>query len=112
MLSKGINDSLVDSVYKKIDNLITRYVGDGVSLYDLKRYYKNKNNIKALISDIQNEGERMFTIDGEYYEFVIGVIKDVFDDRLSEFETEKMSENKLHGFSSFINEKKNNTNDE
>ena len=112
MLSKGINDSLFNSVYEKIDNLISRYVNDdGVDYYMLKNYYKKLNNIKNLINEIQNEGERMFDIKEDYYSFIKDVLKEVLDDRISEYETNKLSESNLFNFNDFI-EKKNGKNDE
>lgn len=109
MLTKGISDSLSNKIYDKIDNIISRYIDDGVDIYSLKRYFKSKNNLSSLISDIQNEGERLFNIKEEYLSFIKNVIKEVLDDRISELETGKLSESNISSFKDFMEKNNKNT---
>lgn len=105
MISKGIKDNIYDKVYDKINKLINRFIKDGVSLYDLYNFYKK--NIKKLILDIQQEGKNNFDNDNEYFNFIKIINNDVFNDRISEYETEKLSEKNIIKYADFINEKLN-----
>lgn len=112
MLSKGIDKELTNKLYTRINSIITRFLSSGVSLYDLKRYYKTKKNIISISSDIQKEGERLFNNNEEYIKYISTIINDVIGDRISENETNKANESKLFKYNDFISEKKNNKDNE
>lgn len=93
MISKQIEFEITKEITKLINELIDRYIEEGLSLYQMKKYFKSKHALNMLIKDINKIGERYFDNNNEYNTFIVKVLYDVLNDRVSEEETNKLQEN-------------------
>lgn len=93
MLSKQIEYQAKKDVIEVINNILDRYTAEGLTLSELKKYFKHKSSINTLITDINEVGRRYFDNIDEYRNFIITTLKNILLDRRSEEETNKLQEN-------------------
>jgi len=93
MVSKHIELQVKKEIIEELNTLIDRYKNDGLSLNDLRKYFKTNYALKTLISDINEIGMSNFSDYEEYKNFVYKTLKNVLYDRISEEETNKLQEN-------------------
>ena len=102
MVSKEIEFGIKKEIVQLINELIDRYIEEGLSLYQLRKYFKSKTSLGLLIKDINEIGRRHFDSVSEYNTFITKILYDVINDRISEDETNKIQENmNITKFSSF-----------
>ena len=102
MVSKQIEFQVTNETTQLINELIDRYIEEGLSLYQLKKYFKTKNALYLLISDINETGRRYFDDIKEYNDFIMKILIDILNDRISEEETNKIQEQmSVRKFSNF-----------
>lgn len=103
-LTKELEKQAREDIYKSIDSIIDRYLSEGVTIYDLQRYFKMEKSFKTLMSDINYAGRRYFGDDEDYPNFVKKILKKIILDKISEVETKSLSENTIKRFDQFLNE--------
>ena len=103
-LSKELENQAKEGIYKSIEQLIERYLAEGVSLYDLERYFRIETNFKKLLNDINYVGRRYFDDGEDYPGFVKDILNEVVSDKKSEIETFSISESKIVRFKEYLNE--------
>lgn len=103
-LTKELESQAKDNIYSFIESIIDRYINEGVSIYDLEKYFKIKINFNKLLNDINYTGRRYFDDDEDYPGFVKEILNEVILDKKSELETSSMSENKIIKFNEYLNE--------
>lgn len=102
MIYKQIEIETTKHIVNLINELIDRYIEEGLLLKQLKKYFKNKSSINLLIKDINNYGQRYFDNEKEYIEYIINILNEIIDDRISEEDTNKIKENMdIRKFSNF-----------
>lgn len=89
-ISKQIELRAKSEIVNSINNIIDRYIKEGLSIGQIKKYFKNKSNVNSLIYDINEVGKQYFDNKGDYTLFVIGVLNEILFDRKSEIETIKL----------------------
>ena len=76
-----------EDIYKAIYSIVERYISEGVSVYDIQRYFRIQKSFKTLLSDINYAGRRYFGDDEDYPGFVKNILRKVLLDKKSEVET-------------------------
>lgn len=92
MVSKHIEIQIKKEIIDELNILIDRYKSEGLTLRDLRKYFKSNYAIKTLIDDINEIGMSNFNDYEEYKKFIHKILKDVLFDRISEEETNKLQE--------------------
>lgn len=105
-VSKQIELKTKKDVVDAINNLIDRYLKEGLTISQIKKYFKRKSALSDLVTDINRAGSRFFESDREYKRYVGTVLQEILYDRKSEIETmELQKENlKVTKFSEFENQ--------
>ena len=109
-ISKEIENIARDEIIISVNDLIDRWMKDGLSVYDIKKFFKSNKNLQILINDINRAGRRYFKQEqeGDYTEYVRMIFNTVISDRISETETLKIqkniSEKKIVKYYNFLNE--------
>lgn len=103
MVSKQIEIVVKNDIIKEIDKVIDRYIKDGLTLNQLKKYFNSKSKLSNIIKDINEIGMRHFDTVEEYKVYILKSVKEVIDDKISEEETNKLQENmkQIKKFSEF-----------
>lgn len=106
-LTKEIERKAKDDVTKWISYIIDKYLKEGVTIYDLKKYFRINKSFGFLLKDISYVGRRYFE-DNEnkedYDKFVKKILNNVIEDRLATIETEVLIEKKVIRYDNFLNE--------
>ena len=100
-LSRSIEELTKDIVYKSINDLLDRYLQEGLNIYDIKKYFQRNKKIGYFIN---NNGRRHFDDGDKYEKFVKSMLDNTIKDRISDMETKKMNESKIIRFDDYINE--------
>ena len=100
-LSRPIEELTKDIIYKSINNLLDRYLQEGLNIYDIKKYFKRNQKIGYFIN---NSGRRYFDDGDKYEKFVKIMLDNTIKDRISDMETKKIKDNNIIKFNEFINE--------
>jgi len=107
-LTKELEIKANEDIINAINDLIDRYLREGVSIYDMKKYFKPNRIFNVLLKDIHYAGRRYFEEGEDYPDYVRKVFNDVVLDRISEIETKKIqqpvTERKIIKFDNFLNE--------
>jgi len=107
-LTKELESKANEDIINALNDLIDRYLREGVSIYDIKKYFKPIRIFNILLKDIHYAGRRYLKDDEDYISYVRKIFNDVILDRISEIETNNMnkniSEKKIIKFDNFINE--------
>lgn len=103
-LTKELEKQAIEDIFKSIGYIIDRYLTEGVTIYDIQKYFRMDKSFKILLSDINYAGRRYFGDDEDYPGFVKKILNKVILDKKSEIETMALSENKIIRFDKFINE--------
>lgn len=85
--SKQIELTAKKEIVNAINNLLDRYLKEGLSINQLKKYFNKKIAQSELIKDINEIGSQHFDDYKEYKRYVISILKEVLYDRKSEIET-------------------------
>jgi HEPN domain-containing protein len=100
-LSRSIEEHTKDIVYKSINDLLDRYLQEGLSIYDIKKYFKKNKNIGDLLNNI---GRRYFDDKIKYEKFIKSMLNNTIKDRISDMETNNIKESKIIKYNDYINE--------
>lgn len=100
-LTKELEKQAKNDIYKSIERLIERYISEGVSIYDLSRYFRIGINFNKLLNDINYIGRRYFQDGEDYPGFVKKILSEVILDIKSELETVSISESKIIKFNDY-----------
>lgn len=103
-LTRELEKKASDNITISINLLVQRYLDEGISIYDIEKYFKMKKSFNMLLNDINYEGRRFFGDDEDYPSFVKKVLHKVILDRKSEMETNALSEMKIIKFNNYLNE--------
>jgi len=103
-ITRELDKQAREDIHKAIDSIIDRYLSEGVTIYDLQRYFKMEKSFKTFLSDINYAGRRYFGDDEDYPSFVKKILKKIILDKTSEVETKSLSENIIKRFDQFLNE--------
>jgi hypothetical protein len=100
--SKQIEINAKKEIVDAINTLIDRYLLEGLTIGQIKKYFRTKPAQKDLIVDINSAGSQHFDDFKEYRAYVKKVLREILYDRKSEIETMKLQkENKVTRFSEF-----------
>jgi len=101
-VSKQIELRAKKEIIDAINNLIDRYLKDGLTIDQIKKYFRKKSSHSVLVKDINEAGRQFFESSKEYKHYVSIIIQEILYDRKSEIETMKLQkENKITKFSEF-----------
>lgn len=100
-LSRSIEELTKDIIYKSINELLDRYLQEGLNIYDIKTYFKRNKKIGNFIN---NSGRRYFDDGNQYEKFVRTMLNNTIKDRISDMETKEIKENNIIKFNEYINE--------
>lgn len=103
-LTRELELNAKDEINDSINMLIDRYLKEGVSIYDLQRYFKPQKMFNILLKDIHFSGRKYFQEGEDYDGYVRKMLNNNILDRISEIETNKLSEMKIIKFNNFLNE--------
>lgn len=89
-LTKQIELLAQKDIIDSINNIIDRYLAEGLTINQIKKYFTQKAAINTLIYDISEAGAKYFDDNKEYKHFVYKILKELLFDRKSEIETMKL----------------------
>lgn len=95
MLSREIENSIKKDIIDKLNELVDRYLAEGLDIVTIKKYMYRKSTLKNIIIDINSTGESKFTDKLEYKKYIQKLIKEVMVDRISEADTLSLQENNI-----------------
>lgn len=101
--SKQIELTAKKQIVDAINIIIDRYLKEGLSISQLKKYFNRKLAQTELIKDINETGSQYFDNYREYKYYVISLLKEILYDRKSEIETMELQKEskKVTKFSEF-----------
>ena len=104
-LTKELELKAKDDITKWVSYIIDNYIKEGVSVKDVKKYFRTKKAFSHLLKDISYAGRRYFEEDegNEYNTFVKKILNNVIEDRITEKEL-SLNEKKVIRFDNFLNE--------
>ena len=101
-VSKQIELKAKKDIVDAINNVIDRWMKDGLSIKEITKYLKQKSVMYYLMIDINKAGSRFFESEKQYKDYVRTLLHEILHDRKSEIETmELQKENKIIKFSEF-----------
>ena len=101
-VSKQIELRAKKEIVDAINLLIDRYLKEGLTISQIRKYFKKKSTHPVLVKDINGAGSRFFESTKEYKHYISSIIQEILYDRKSEIETmELQKENKVTKFSEF-----------
>jgi len=103
-LTKELELKAKNDIIESINNLIDRYLREGVSIYDIKKYFKPSRIFNILLKDIHYVGRNLFNEDEDYDSYVRKLFNDIILDRISEIDMKSMTERKIVKYDKFLNE--------
>jgi len=106
-LTREIERKAKDDVTKWVSYLIDKYLDEGVTITDLKKYFRTKKAFSHLLKDISYAGRRYFEDNdnkNDYDNFVKKILNNMIEDRLATIETESLTEKKVIRYDNFLNE--------
>ena len=89
-VSKQIELKAKKEIVDAINILLDRYLLEGLTIGQIKKYFRTKPAQKDLITDINSAGSRHFEDFKEYKAYVKRVLSEILYDRKSEIETMKL----------------------
>jgi len=89
-VSKQIELKAKKEIVDAINILLDRYLKEGLTIKQIKKYFNNKISQVNLIKDINEAGKQYFDDHKEYKGYVRTVLTEVLYDRKSEIETMKL----------------------
>lgn len=88
--SQAIEKETRKEIRGKIRDVIERYLKEGITIKQIKRYFRNKLPLSYLIEDIRSTGRDKFDSSTEYRKYVRKILAEVLLDMQAEIETQKM----------------------
>jgi len=89
-VSKQIELKAKGEIVDSINEIIDRYIKEGLTIGQLKNYFRHRTARKTLIVDINEAGKQYFSDNNEYLIFVNKILSEIIFDRKSEIETMKL----------------------
>jgi len=102
-ISKQIELRAKKDVIDALNDLIDRYLKEGLTISQIKKYFNRKTAQANLIKDINGVGKQHFEDHNEYKTFVKSILREILYDRKSEIETMELQKEsmKITKFSEF-----------
>jgi len=95
-VSKQIELRAKKDIVDGINNVIDRWLKDGLTIKQIKKHLKQKSALSSLIFDINEAGSRYFGDDKQQYkDYVRTVLQEILYDRKSEIETMELQKENL-----------------
>lgn len=89
-ISKQIELSVKREIVYSINILLDRYIKEGLSIPQIKKYFSNKTAFATMIKDINSVGRRYFEDTNEYKQYLKKILTETLYDRKSEIDTIKL----------------------
>jgi len=86
-VSKQIELKAKKEIVDAINILLDRYLKEGLTIGQIKKYFRTKTSHKDFIKDINSTGSQHFEDYKEYKAYVMKVLREILYDRKSEIET-------------------------
>lgn len=103
-LTRELERKAKEEIYKWVSYIIDNYLSEGLSVKDVKKYFRTQKSLNHLLKDISYAGRRYFeeSEGDEYKSYVKKILNSVIEDRIAK--SELTTEKKVIKYDNFLNE--------
>ena len=94
-VSKQIELRAKKDIVDAINLLIDRYLKEGLTISQIRKFFRQKSALSNLVTDINGAGSRFFESTKDYKGYVSTVLREILYDRKSEIETMELQKENL-----------------